>query len=141
MTEKKPMSGSVFFDTNIIIYAYSEDEPTKQTISNTLIGEFSDAIISTQVINELSNTLFRKFKLSAQEIRKSILELSSYFSIVSFSTETQLYAIEIKEKYQLQYYDALIIATALETNCDILFSEDMQHNQTIKSLQIINPYK
>jgi predicted nucleic acid-binding protein len=48
----------------------------------------------------------------------------------------------LKNKYNLQYYDALIIATALENNCNILFSEDMQDKLIIENkLTIINPFK
>ena len=51
-------------------------------------------------------------------------------------------AIKIKEEYKLQFYDSLIIATALENSCSILYSEDMQHGQIIEnSLKIINPFE
>ena len=61
-------------------------------------------------------------------------------SIVSFDIKTQIKAIRIKDRYKLQFYDALIIATALENGCNILFSEDMQHLQIIdEGLTIINP--
>jgi len=48
----------------------------------------------------------------------------------------------IKDIYKFQFYDCLIIATALENNCTILYSEDMQHNQLIEDkLTILNPFK
>ena len=51
-------------------------------------------------------------------------------------------AIKIKEEYKLQFYDSLIIATALENSCSILYSEDMQHGQIIEnSLKIIDPFE
>ncbi len=51
-------------------------------------------------------------------------------------------AIDIREKYKFQYYDSLIIATALENKCTILYSEDMQHGQIIeRQLKIINPFR
>ena len=62
-------------------------------------------------------------------------------SILIHKFDTQIKAIELKDKYNLQYYDALIIATALENHCNIIFSEDMQHNQIIENqLTIINPF-
>jgi len=143
LTEKKHMSDKVFLDTNIVIYSYSEDEPKKQEIANDILEEYSNQIIiSNQVINELSNTLFRKFKLDADEVRAVVLELNDNFPIVNFNLETQLKGIEIKEKYKLQFYDSMILATALENGCNIVFSEDMQHNQVIENqLTIINPFK
>ena len=136
------MHDKVFLDTNIIIYAYSEDEPKKQKIANNLLEKYAGrTVISTQVINELSNTLFRKFKLTADELKSVISELNDNIEIVNFSLETQLKGIEIKEKYKLQFYDSMILATALENSCQVLYSEDMQHKQIIEqSLQIINPF-
>ena len=143
MTEKKPMRDKIFLDTNVVIYFYSEDELQKQKIANDTLEQYSDQIIiSNQVINELSNTLFRKFKLSADEVRETVLELNDYFPIINFDLQTQLRGIEIKEKYKLQFYDSMILATALENGCNILFSEDMQHNQVIEDrLTIINPFR
>jgi len=143
LTEKKHMSDKVFLDTNIVIYSYSEDEPKKQEIANDILEEYSNQIIiSNQVINELSNTLFRKFKLDADEVRAVVLELNDNFPIVNFNLETQLKGIEIKEKYKLQFYDSMILATALENGCNIVYSEDMQHGQIIENtLTIINPFE
>ena len=63
-------------------------------------------------------------------------------NIVNFSFTTQIKALKIKEKYKLQYYDCLIIATALENACTILYSEDMQHGQIIENqIKIINPFQ
>jgi len=137
------MSDRVFLDTNIIIYAYSDDEPKKQEIANNILEEYeSQMTISTQVINELSNTLFRKFKLSAEAVEAVVLELNDNFPIVDFNLQTQLKAIKIKERYQLQFYDSMILATALENGCDIIYSEDMQNGQIIeKQLTIINPFE
>jgi predicted nucleic acid-binding protein len=70
------MNDKVFLDTNVVIYSYSEDEPKKQEIANDILEQYDNQIIiSNQVINELSNTLFRKFKLDANEVRETVLEL------------------------------------------------------------------
>jgi predicted nucleic acid-binding protein len=136
------MNDKVFLDTNIIIYSYSEDEPEKQERANRILEHYSDRIfISSQVINELSNTLFRKFKLNTTEVKDVILELNSNFPIVNFTIETQLKAIELKRKYNLQFYDSMIVATALENGCSVLYSEDMQHTQVLENqLTVINPF-
>lgn len=61
---------------------------------------------------------------------------------MDFDITTQIKALRLKNKYNFQYYDALIVATALENGCTILYSEDMQHNQTIENtLTIVNPFK
>jgi predicted nucleic acid-binding protein len=139
----KPMPDKVFLDTNILIYAYSEDEADKQTTALGLLEQFeSRVIISKQVINEIANILFKKFKLSSDAIESTLLELDTVIPIVDFDITTQIKAIRLKNKYNLQFYDALIVATALENQCTILYSEDMQHEQIIDgSLMIVNPFK
>lgn len=70
-----------------------------------------------------------------------ILEIDNNFEIVNFSLTTQIKALKIKEKYKLQYYDSLILATALENGCTLLYSEDMQHEQIIENqIKIVNPF-
>ena len=143
MTEKSHMNDKVFLDTNVIIYAYSDDELEKQERANMILEEYeSQTIISTQVINELSNNLFRKFKLDAEAVEAVVLELDNNFPIVDFNLQTQLKAIKIKERYKLQFYDSMILATALENGCNIIYSEDMQNRQIIENqLTIINPFE
>ncbi len=135
------MKDRVFFDSNIIIYSYSSTESDKSAIANELIFSLDEIIISTQVINEVTNILYKKFKLDTSSIRNAVLEIDNNFRIVGFSLKTQLKALEIKDKYKLQYYDSLILATALENGCTVLYSEDMQHNQIIENkLKIVNPF-
>ena len=135
------MKDRVFFDSNIIIYSYSSTELDKSAIANELIFSLDEIIISTQVINEVTNILYKKFKLDTSSIRNAVLEIDNNFRIVGFSLKTQLKALEIKDKYKLQYYDSLILATALENGCTVLYSEDMQHNQIIENkLKIVNPF-
>ncbi len=137
------MQDKIFLDTNILIYCYSVDEKKKQEKALGLLEEHSESsLISTQVINELSNVLFKKFKLSSIEIENTILEIDNYIDIVNFDMTTQIKALKIKEKYKLQFYDSLIVATAIENKCTIVYSEDMQNGLVIDNvLTILNPFK
>lgn len=137
------MSDKIFIDTNILIYAFSEDELIKQQVAMNLIDTISyNAIISNQVINELANVFLKKFKLSTNEVEDAILELDSLLEIVNFDISSQIKALRLKQRYNLQFFDALIVATALENKCSTLYSEDMQHELIIDNrLKIINPFK
>ena len=108
---------------------------------NILGNSSANVIISNQVVNELINVLFKKFKVPAEDIENAILEIDNVVGIVYFTLTTQIKAVKIKEKYKLQYYDALIIATAIENGCNTLFTEDMQNGQMIESMKIVNPFK
>ncbi len=134
------MSDSVFIDTNILLYLYSEDEAEKRRRSNELIDSHK-GIISLQVVNEFSNTLRRKFKFEYDVINSAIKELSDSFIIVPQNLRTIFSALRIGKRYGYSYYDSLIIATAIENGCATLYSEDCQHGQVIDgALEIINPY-
>lgn len=137
------MQDKIFLDTNVIIYAFSEDEVEKQSAALSLLDRHdSNVLISKQVINELSNILLKKFKLSSNQVEDAILELDTIINIADFDLSTQIKALHIKDKYNLQFYDSLIIATALENRCTILYSEDMHHNFLVENrLKIINPFK
>ena len=134
------MPDKVFIDTNVLIYGYSEDEPDKrqQAIDCVRSGE---AWISTQVLNETINVLKRKFSLSYSQIREAVQELSEGFPIVLVSVNTIEMALNLAERYQYSYFDSLILASALEAGCQILYSEDLQDGQRIENqLTIVNPF-
>jgi predicted nucleic acid-binding protein len=97
-------------------------------------------IISTQVLSEFTNVCYKK-NLLESGISLYIKQLSENFNVCLIYKATILKAIQIKETYNYSYYDSLIIASALQANCQILYTEDMQHNQLIEnSLTIINPF-
>jgi predicted nucleic acid-binding protein len=116
-----------FLDTNILIYAYSKTEPNKADQANALLFE-GNSLISSQIINEFANVCLRKLQQNEKAVIAAILEIASSTRIVGCSLATQLQALELRQKYSFSYYDALVVASALENNCTTLFSEDMQHN-------------
>jgi len=64
------------------------------------------------------------------------------FNVAILNVETVINALKIKQKYQYSYYDSLIISTALQNDCNILYSEDMHNHHLIENkLTIINPFK
>ena len=135
------MNDKVFFDTNVLVYAYSNTEPDKQVIARKLIAE-SVSYVSTQVLKELTNTLTKKFRNSWQEAKNAVLESSKNNLLYTNEIQTILNACDIADRYKLSFYDSLIIAAALECECSILYSEDMQDTQTIEgNLKIVNPFK
>ncbi len=116
----------VFLDTNIIVYAHTDVEPDKQKIAQAIIAE-TLTIISTQVLQELTNTLVKKFKHPWGDIPKVLAEAASNNLLYTNTSHTILKACNIAENYNFSFYDSLIIAAALENDCNILYSEDMHH--------------
>ncbi|RLD52169.1 MAG: DNA-binding protein [Bacteroidetes bacterium] len=135
------MKDKVFIDTNIIIYGYSVTEPKKQKVAEKIV-QSGTVFISTQVIQEISNVLSKKFKLNWTEIIMAISEISASYSVVVNTPDSIIGACKIANRYKYSFYDSLIIASALKSNCKILYTEDLQHNQLIENkLRIINPFK
>ncbi len=135
------MPVKVFLDSNVLIYLYSEDESEKADLAQQCAQE-PDAWISTQVLNEVSNVLRRKQKQTYPAILKVIQELQGNFQVTTVTTQTIEQALLLGERYRYSYFDSLMLASALEQGCSLLYSEDMQHGQVIEGvLQIVDPFK
>jgi predicted nucleic acid-binding protein len=94
-----------------------------------------------KIFDETINVLKRKFSLSYSQIREAVQELSEGFPVVLVSVNTIEMALNLAERYQYSYFDSLILASALEARCQILYSEDLQDGQRIENqLMIINPF-
>jgi len=135
------MNDKCFFDTNMLVYLYSQDESSKQNIANELIKN-NIPIISTQVLTELSNVLRKKFKCEYGQIQSVISQIINACQVSVIQTENVITALQIAEKYRYSFYDSLIIAVALSNECSILYTEDLQNQQVIDNkLTIVNPFK
>jgi predicted nucleic acid-binding protein len=128
-----------FLDSNIFLYAFSTKDIIKQKIASQIVTE--NQIISVQVINEVSVNLIKKFHLNEIEIESFIISCYNRYKIIELNKFIFLKASSIRRKYNISYYDSLIISAAIYSNANILYSEDMQHNIKIENLTIINPFK
>ena len=128
----------IFLDSNVMIYAYFNQDDRKQRISRELIAQ--NSYISTQVLQELTNTLRRKVKVDYDIIRPLLQECQRNCNLHVNTPDTIFSALDIAERYGFSFYDSLIVASALESKCAILYSEDMHHNQHIGHLVIKNPF-
>lgn len=135
------MTANVFLDTNLWVYLHAKSEPQKQSVVKSLVAEhFETILISTQVLGELYNVLIKKKLTSPETARAIILEMATTFPVTDIDTPKVLSALNVQNKYGYSYWDSLILATALLSDCAIVYSEDMQHKQLIEDkLQIINP--
>jgi predicted nucleic acid-binding protein len=134
------MKVKAFIDTNILIYFVSDDEVKRQIAKDILLRENIN-IISSQVINEFVSLTRKKKILPPEDTIRLANEFMDIFDFVTISKETIRLSFDIYRRYQLSSWDSLIIASALENGCKILYSEDMQHNFLIdKKLRNVNPF-
>ncbi|MFN4146065.1 MAG: hypothetical protein ACK4GN_09600, partial [Runella sp.] len=75
-----------------------------------------------------------------ENIKLSVQNFALIFDIFKPNEATLCKALDIHLLYQYSFYDSLILASALECGCEVLYSEDLNHGQTLEGLQIINPF-
>jgi predicted nucleic acid-binding protein len=132
------MPGS-FFDTNVLIYLASEDAE-KADRAEAIIRD--GGAISVQVLNELTNVARRKMRMSWQDTHAFLSPLRGLLHVHPLAVETHETGLALAERYNLAIYDAMIAASALEADCDTLWSEDMQHGMVMDGrLRVVNPFR
>ena len=142
------MRDRVFIDANVFVYAYLEnykkaEDYHKHLKAKELLGSFTTdnrVFISTQVCNEYYSALLKN-KIENSDIQSSLHSLVQMVNVASISKNTVLNSFEIKNRYDFSYWDSLILSSALENECGVLYSEDMQDGQLIDGvLKIVNPF-
>ncbi|MBE3125064.1 MAG: PIN domain-containing protein [Acidobacteria bacterium] len=139
------MNDKFFLDTNILVYAFDDGDPGKRDRARALVAEALDesrGVISYQVIQELLNAVLRKFSkpLTAADAERYLAVVLEPLCSVFASVELFHQALDISGRWKYTFYDSLIIASALQAGCSVLYSEDLQHGQKIGNLRILNPF-
>ncbi len=126
-----------FFDTNILVYAATSDTKKRQAAYCLGVG----GIISVQVLNEFVHVARRKLRHDWPQIELALgIFRASLDGIVPVTLDTHTDAVSFAREHSLAFYDALIVAAAIEAGCDTLFTEDMQHGRKFGGLTIVNPF-
>jgi predicted nucleic acid-binding protein len=139
------MSGKYFLDTNILICTFDRENVKKCKTAGALVAEAlaeSRGVISYQVVQEFLNAAVRKFAepLTPNDAQRYLTIVLEPLCAVFSSLELFHQALELSSRWGLPFYDALIVGAALQAECSILYSEDLQHGQQIGGLRIVNPF-
>lgn len=128
-----------FVDTNIVIYSLSRDE-TKRNIALSILAD--RPVMSVQVLSEAANIMRRKLGFDVNAIEAITERFSQSCSqLQPLTLQTLKDGLGIAKRYGFSHYDSLIVAAALQADCTVLYSEDMQHGQIIDDrLTITNPF-
>ena len=138
MTEKKPMPGKFFIDSNICLYLFDKDK-AKASIAGKLFT--NEAVISTQVLAEVANVLVKKFLFSKKDTVETIRFIRNQVDVQPVTPDVIELASGIFIRYGFSFFDSMIIAAALTAGCSTLYSEDLHSKQVIdKKLTILNPF-
>ncbi len=138
----------VFIDTNIWIYGMVEsNDPSEKEKRNIVlllletIVSRNELVVSTQILNECHWNLTRKFGYTDSEIfnriQKNIIQICT---VMDITRKTYSDSYRIRENHQISFWDSLVLASALEYGCVVIYTEDMQHNQKLDNLVVTNPF-
>jgi len=132
------MSDKVFIDTNILIYLLGDNQQKKRKALDICKN---NALISINVLNEYTNVCRKKFHRPLPSIKQDIELLLVRLVLVFPGLETFYHTLDLGQKTGYSHFDSLMLATALDAECSIFYSEDLQHNQIIEGkLRITNPF-
>jgi len=146
------MRGRVFVDTNILLYALTEpkDKNRKKDLLKrakalellTKLYNEDNIVVSVQVLNELHFNMVRKFELDDNMVFETLQEnVFAIASVEGLTVQVYMRAFKVREKYNISYWDSLVVSSALESGCTQLYSEDMQEGLIVDgTLRIINPF-
>jgi predicted nucleic acid-binding protein len=137
------MPARILLDTNLWVYLYAKNPPEKyESVHQLVADQFEGIVTSTQILGELYYVMTRKNLTPASEAKTIVSEMLATFPVLAIDTANVLLALDINTRYQYSYWDSLVIATALLSDCQSLYSEDMQHQQVIDDkVQLLNPFK
>ncbi len=139
------MSDRFFLDTNVFVYSFDGSTPKKAVLAAKLIRraiETRAGIVSYQVVQEFFNVALRRFAVPMSSLDAQQYLSSTFRPLLAVHSSPALYseALRLGTKYRLPWYDSLIVASAIEGQCDILYSEDFQDGQRLGGLTISNPF-
>ncbi len=133
---------TVTLDTNILIYAFDERDPVKQTIAKQVLRRMADiaAPLALQVIGEFQNAMVKRLKMPAPFAASSGHQLLATFPTFPYDDLAVERATSSFATGRFSYWDGLLLATAEQAGVTALISEDMQDGMRFGLLEIINPF-
>jgi len=137
------MIGTVFFDSNVLVYAQGGPRADlgKQFRAKELFEQHilsHSAAVSTQVVQEFY-TVCRRFGMDRRELLPAVETLLGLHLVVNGPAEIQA-ALRLEDRYQISFWDALIVAAAESAGAEVLFTEDLHHGQPYGSVVARNPF-
>jgi predicted nucleic acid-binding protein len=132
-----PAPDRAFLDSNVILHLLSADH-AKADRAETLLQR--RPIISVQVLNEVTSVCRRKLRMPWDEILALMDTLKTFCDVVPVTIETHAEAMQVAQRHRLSFYDAHIVAAAIQSGATTLLSEDMHAGLVIEGLTVRNPF-
>jgi predicted nucleic acid-binding protein len=138
------MSDKYFVDTNILMYAHDKAAGEKHERARVLVEQLwrdRTGVVSTQVLQELTVNLRRKARkpLDTKATREVVADYLTWQVVVN-GGESILEALDIEQRYQISFWDALVVQAAQTSGTDVLYSEDISNGQQYGPVRVVNPF-
>ena len=135
----------ILIDSNILVYAFEKDNPEKYFQTQRAIAELNldfQVFISVQNLAEFSCVCLEKLKkpLTGEEIKEKVKKISTSFQTVSYSEKTVSIALELFDKFDIHFFDALLAATMRENGITQIMTENEKDFKKIPWVKVINPF-
>lgn len=139
------MSDRFFLDTNIFVYSFDDTDLKKARRASELVQSgvaTRKGVVSYQVVQEFFNVAFRKFSQPMSTAEAEQYMSTVFRPLLAIHSSHSLFseALQLTGRHRLNWYDSLIVSGAIAGECDILYSEDLQHGQRFGAVQIKNPF-
>ena len=134
----------VLFDTNVLVYAAMEQDLRKRKIAADALSvaqRDGTGAVSLQILREFANVLYKKSDIPVARIRAIVTGFAKSIPCVIDAPEMMERGMEIKARYGIQFYDALVVAAAEAAGCETIYSEDMADGAEYGSVRVENPFR
>lgn len=138
-----PSVSTVFVDTNVLLYAVDPRDAAKQTAAQSWLRQLwlrDCGRLSTQVLNELYANVRRIAPALPVDRARQVVRRYRAWGPWVVDDRTVDCAWDLQDRFGLAYWDALMVAAAVQQGCRWLLTEDLQHGQRIDELRIVNPF-
>jgi predicted nucleic acid-binding protein len=137
------MTDPIFVDTNVLIYALDEGDPRKKQAAwgwRAELWRTQRGRVSFQVLQEFYVNVTRKWPTARDEARAEVRDLLAWRPVV-LDAEVFEVCWKTQDRYQLSFWDAMIVAAAKSASCRYLLTEDLQPNQELDGIVVVNPFR
>ena len=131
-------AADTFFDTNVLLYLLSAETKKADRVERLLAD---GGVVSVQVLSEFTSVARRKLDMSWEDIAETLGVIRELCRVEPLTTETFDSAFELAARYELSWYDAMIVSAARAATCKTLYTEDMHPGLTIDNLKLVNPFR
>lgn len=134
----------LFVDTDVLVYFRDSSEPAKQQRARewlTYASARREARTSVQVLHEFYVVVTRKLRvpLAASDARRDVRDYLAWRPLALDEALAQE-AWDVEDRYQLSFWDCLVVAAARRTGCQYLLTEDLQDGQDFEGTEVVNPF-